>query len=63
MAAEPEITPGMTARDWYDDGYKVGESGLAYESGPHHQAPAVIEQWSSGWHAGAAAREALGEYA
>lgn len=52
MTQEPELSPGMTAQDWFQEGYGDGLSGLAFELGPHNQSAAVIEQWGSGWHAG-----------
>lgn len=61
MATEPEITTGMTARDWFQEGYADGVSGTAYESGPLDQPAVAIEQWRSGWHAGALEHVVLGE--
>lgn len=54
---EPEITPGMTADDWYESGYRDRQSGLPYEAGPHDHAEAVAH-WDRGWYAADAEKRA-----
>ncbi|MEB0222045.1 hypothetical protein [Pseudomonas sp. AB12(2023)] len=49
--AEPRVTPGVTAADWYDVGYHDRQKGLSYDSGPHDRSADVIAHWDRGWYA------------
>ena len=49
--AAPEITPGMTADDWYDAGYHDNQKGMPYEAGPHDEGAEVVQHWDRGWYA------------